>query len=178
MQKGVVIWLTGLPNCGKTTISKQVKKELKSSGYIVELLDSDEVPRSLTKDLSPHWETRQREKSTNLIYVAKLLSKHNVIVLISSVGRLRKMRELARTDIKDFIEVYLKCPLDTRLERDTNGKYKRYPSTIHYFEEPDRPEIVIETDKSSPVQAARKILDYLSARGYISVTGHEGSNIN
>lgn len=113
MQKGLVIWFTGLPNAGKTTISKLLEKELKLKGYDVERIDSDEVPRSLTKELSSDWFIRQKQKSTNIIYVAKLLYKHRIIVLISSVGRLRKMRETARNEIDDFVEIYLRCSLNT-----------------------------------------------------------------
>lgn len=168
MQKGLVIWFTGLPNAGKTTISKLLEKELKLKGYDVERIDSDEVPRSLTKELSSDWFIRQKQKSTNIIYVAKLLYKHRIIVLISSVGRLRKMRETARNEIDDFVEIYLRCSLNTRLERDQLAKYSRYPSTIHYYEEPNHPEMIIDTDQLSPNDAVQQILDYLSSQGMIA----------
>lgn len=168
MQKGVVIWFTGLPNSGKTTVSKLVKSEIEALGYSVEILDSDEVPRSLTKELSPDWKTRQFQKCANLTFIAKLLYKHNIIVLISSVGRFQQLRANARNEIKDFVEVYLKCPQDVRLERDDKDKYKRYPTTIHYYEEPLNPEIMIQTNQCSPDRAAKKVIDYLTAHGYIS----------
>lgn len=168
MQKGVVVWFTGLPNAGKTTISKLVQERLEAMGCQVELLDSDEVPRSLTKDLSPDWVTRQRQKCTNLCFIAKLLHKHRFIVLIASVGRFREMRDMARRDIPDFIEVYLKCPQKTRLERDDKAKYRRYPETIHYYEEPEHPELTIETDRCPAEESAAKVIGYLAERGFIA----------
>jgi adenylylsulfate kinase len=168
MQKGVVVWFTGLPNSGKSTISKSVKNKLDSTGHTVELLDSDEVPRSLTKDLSPDWSIRQIQKCNNLIFISNILYKHNIIVLLSSVGRFRKMREKAREEIRDFVEVYLKCPLHVRLKRDgITQKYKRYPSTINVYQEPENPEILIETDLCPPDQAAVQVMDYLAEKGYI-----------
>ncbi|WP_054949728.1 adenylyl-sulfate kinase [Numidum massiliense] len=169
MGKGFVIWFTGFPNAGKTTISKLVARYIEQSGHAVEILDSDELPRSLTKDLSPDWETRQVQKCTNLIYIAKLLYKYDVIVLISSVGRLQKMRDVARNEIADFVEVYLKCPLDVRLDRDTREKYRRHPATIHYYEEPAAAELTIETNKCSSEEAAVNVVDHLITHGYLGV---------
>lgn len=168
MQKGTVVWFTGLPNAGKTSVSRAVFHRLQSMGYAVELIDSDEAPRSLTKDLSEDWLTRQRQKCTNLTYIAKLLYKHNVIVLLASVGRLEEMRAIARREIPDFIEVYLKCPLDVRIQRDDKEKYVRHASTIHFYEEPSEPELLIETDKSPLEQSAERIIRYLTESGYIT----------
>jgi adenylylsulfate kinase len=171
MNKGIVLWFTGLPNSGKTTISRLVAKKLESMGHVVERLDSDEVPRSLTKDLSPDWDTRQKQKCTNLIFIAKLLYKYNVIVLIASVGRFQEMRNIARAEIPDFAEIYLKSPLYIRLQRDDKAKYQRYPETIHFFEEPSSPEIMIESDKCSIDESAATVIRYLVDHGYISRNG-------
>lgn len=168
MQKGIVVWFTGLPNAGKTSISRAVFHHLKWMGYAVELIDSDEVPRSLTKDLSDDWMTRQRQKCTNLTYIAKLLYKHNFIVLLATVGRLHEMRSIARREIPDFIEVYLKCPLEVRIQRDDKEKYVRHPSTINYYEEPSEPELLIETDASTLEASTEQIIRYLTEFGYIS----------
>lgn len=168
MTQGIVLWFTGLPNSGKTTISTLVSKKLESMGYAVERLDSDEMPRSLTKDLSPDWTIRQKQKCTNILYIAKLLYKYNVIVLIASVGRFEEMREAARTDIPRFVEIYLKCPLDIRLLRDNKAKYERYPETIHYYEEPSNPEIMIESGKCSSDESVSAVIRYLIEQGYIS----------
>lgn len=169
MQKGVVVWFTGLPNAGKSTTSKLVKRELEKLGTDVELLDSDEVPRTLTKDLSPDWKTRQYQKCTNLTYIAKLLLKRNVVVLIASVGRFEDVRANSRAELKDFVEVYLKCPQDVRLERDDKAKYVRHADTIYYYEDPVSPEILIETNQYAPEAAAQKVVDYLKTHGYIGV---------
>jgi adenylylsulfate kinase len=97
-----------------------------------------------------------------------MLYKHNIIVLLSSVGRFQKMRAKARNEIGDFIEVYLKCPLDVRLKRDTTTqKYERYPSTIHIYEEPENPEILIETDLCPPHHAVKQMIEYLAEKNYI-----------
>lgn len=90
MKKGVVIWFTGYPNAGKSTISRKVKQRLEEASLPVERIDSDEAPRSHTKDLSPDWRTCQFQKYANLTYIAQILYKHGIIVLISSVGRFRE----------------------------------------------------------------------------------------
>ena len=167
MQRGVVVWITGLPNSGKTTVSRLLENRLYSMGYQVERLDSDEVPRSLTKDLSPDWTTRQRQKCTNLIFITKLLYKYNAIVLISSVGRFKEMRDMARGEFSNYVEVYLKCPKETRLQRDEKKKYQRYPDTINYYEETASPELRIETNLYTPEESVNKIMSYLVSNGYI-----------
>lgn len=167
MHEGVVVWFTGLPNSGKTTISRQVQIRLDAMGCRVERLDSDEVPRSLTKDLSQDWATRQRQKCTNLLFISKLLCKHNVIVLLASVGRFREMRDLAREEIGNFVEVYLKCPIEILLRRDETAKYERHPETIHYYEEPLSPDLTIETGLLPAGECADRIVRHLILRGYV-----------
>ena len=167
MGKAFVLWFTGLPNSGKTTVSRLVAQRLESLGTRVELIDSDEVPRSLTKELNADWVIRQKQKCSNLIYVAKVLYKHNVNVLIASVGRFQEMRDTARSEIPDFVEVFLKCPLDVRIERDDKAKYQRYAQTIHYYEEPHSPEIIIDSANQPSEEAAGKVIQYLDDNGYI-----------
>lgn len=168
MKKGVVIWFTGYPNAGKSTISRKVNQRLKSAGYPVERIDSDEAPRSLTKDLSSDWRKRQFQKCANLTFISHILYKHGFIVLLSSVGRFRELRKSARQQIEDFLEVYLKCPLEIRLERDIDhGKYEQHAATIHYYEEPEAPELIIETDRCSADEAADAVIRLLYERGYI-----------
>ncbi|TJY44075.1 adenylyl-sulfate kinase [Cohnella pontilimi] len=168
MNQGMVVWFTGLPNSGKSTVSRLVAEKLEAMGYAVERLDSDELPRSLTKELSPDWTTRQKQKCSNLIFIAKLLSKYKVIVLIASVGRFEQMRVAARTQIERYVEIYLKCSLETRLQRDDKTKYVRYPDTIHYYEEPALPEMTIPTDQYSPAESASAVIQYLMDQGYIA----------
>ena len=167
MGKAFVLWFTGLPNSGKTTVSRLVAQQLESRGTRVERIDSDEVPRSLTKDLNADWVTRQKQKCSNLIYVAKVLHKHHVNVLIASVGRFQEMRDIARREIPDFVEVFLKCPLAVRLERDDKAKYHRYAQTIHYYEEPHHAEIIIDSGNQPSEEAAEKVIRYLDDNGYI-----------
>lgn len=166
-QKGLVVWFLGLPNAGKTTVSRLVAEKLISMEFIVERIDSDEVPRSLTKDLSPDWETRQRQKCANLIYISKLLCRQNVIVLLASVGRLKEMRSMAREQIGDYVEVFLTCSLETRLSRDELSKYKRYPNTIHYYEQSDDSELTIDTDQLDAEASADRIIVFLDESGFL-----------
>lgn len=174
MESGVVVWFTGLPNAGKSTISKLVREQLDAMGLPVELLDSDEVPRSLTKDLSKDWRTRQYQKCSNLTFIAKLLSRNQIHVLIASVGRFEELRQKARSELPNFVEVYLKCPQAIRLDRDDKAKYQRHPNTIHIYEEPVQPEITIETNHCTPKEAAQTVMDYLITNGYIKPK-HDGS---
>lgn len=78
------------------------------------------------------------------------------------------MRENARQQIGDFLEVYLKCPLETRLKRDTfDKKYERHATTIHYYEEPEAPDRIIETDRYSADEAVHAVIRHLQSKGYI-----------
>ena len=166
--KGFVVWLTGLPCSGKTTVAKIVEKELKKSGLKAERLDGDVVRQSLTRDLGFSKEDRD-ENIERITFVAKLLSRNGVAVIVSFISPYREKRDNARRECTNFIETYVKCPVEVCEKRDVKGMYKKarcgdikdFTGVSDPYEEPLKPELVIETDKESPEQSAKKIMEKL-----------------
>ena len=176
MEKVCVVWLTGLPGSGKTTIAKILEKELRARGYKVELLDGDEVRKWLSPEAGFTREDRERHLR-RVIYVSKLLARNGVIVLASFVSPYRSIRAEARRIIGDFIEVYVKCSLETVIKRDPKGLYaralrgeiKHMTGIDDPYEEPENPEVIVDTEKDPPEENAKKILQKLEELGYIKL---------
>ncbi|MHC1580001.1 MAG: adenylyl-sulfate kinase [Candidatus Alkanophagales archaeon] len=173
-ERGFTLWFTGLPCSGKTTLADAVAEELRRRGLRVERLDGDVVRRTLSRDLGFSREDRE-ENIRRVAFVAKLLTRNGVAVLTSFVSPYRKMREEARREIGDFVEVYVKCPLEVCMQRDVKGMYKRalageienFTGVSDPYEEPLNPEIVVETDKESVEACVNKILRKLEELGYL-----------
>ena len=108
-------------------------------------------------------------------FVAKLLTRNGVVVLTSFVSPYRKVREEARKEIGDFVEVYVKCPLEVCMQRDVKGMYKKalageikdFTGVSDPYEEPLNPEIIVETNKESVEACVSKILKELEGIGYL-----------
>lgn len=174
MERGCVIWLTGLPGSGKTTIGRVLEKKLIEHGKRVELLDGDEVRKNLSPSLGFSKEDRE-EHANRVSYVSKLLSRNGVIVIVGLISPYREFRRHARRRIQDFIEVYVKCSLDTCIERDVKGHYKRalsgeigdFTGISDPYEEPENPEIVVETEIETPEESAHRIVEKLREMEYL-----------
>ncbi|KAA0002760.1 MAG: adenylyl-sulfate kinase [Thermoplasmata archaeon] len=173
-QRGVTVWFTGLPCSGKTVVADGVAERLRKKGYKVERLDGDIVRQSLTSDLGFSKEDRD-ENIKRVTFVAKLLTRNGVIVLTSFVSPYRERRKKTREEIGNFIEVYVKCPVEECIKRDVKGMYKKalngeiknFTGVDDPYEEPENPELVLETDKESVEESVQKVLDKLKELGYI-----------
>ena len=176
MDKGLVVWFTGLSGSGKTTIAKKVLDHIRSRGFRVELLDGDQV----RKWLSPEAGFTREDRTRHLIRVAnvaRLLARNGVIVLCSFVSPYIDVRKRVREIVEDedipFIEVYVKCSLEECIRRDPKGLYKRaLRGEIKHmtglddpYEPPPSPEIVLDTENSILEQNVEKVMMYL--RRYI-----------
>lgn len=168
------MWFTGLPCSGKTTVADGVAKYLRSKGAKTERLDGDIVRKSLTKDLG----FSKQDRDTNIdrvVFVSKLLSRNGVATLISFVAPYRKKRAMARGETTNFIEVYLKCPVEICRQRDVKGMYKKalageikdFTGVDDPYEEPENPEITLETSKEKPQESVKNVIDWLSKQGLI-----------
>ncbi len=174
-QRGVTVWFTGLSGAGKTTISRNVENELCRYGYKVELLDGDLVRQYLTKGLSFSKEDRD-ENIRRIGFVANLLTRNNVIVLVSAISPYRDVRDEMRHYINDFIEVYVNAPLQTCEQRDVKGLYKKvrageiknFTGVDDPYEEPLYPEIECKTNLEDISLSTSKVLKKLQELGYIS----------
>jgi len=175
LEKGFVLWFTGLPASGKTTIASIVKGELKSLGWRVELLDGDELRKKLDPEIGFSPEDRAIH-IRRVAYVSELLARNGVAVLVCLVSPYIHVRAAARKMIGDkFIMVYVKCSLETCIKRDTKGLYKRalageIPNMTGIgdpYEEPLNPEVVIDTEKNTAEENASIVLAKLRELGYI-----------
>jgi len=172
--KGFTLWFTGLPCSGKTTISEIVEKELRNRGLNVESLDGDEVRQHLSKNLGFSKEDRD-EHIRRIGFIAKLLSRNGVATLAAFVSPYRAVRDHVRSEIENFVEIYVKCPVDVCIQRDIKGMYKKalageiknFTGVSDPYEEPLSPELVIETDKETPAESAQKVIQWLESMEYI-----------
>ncbi|MCD6222413.1 MAG: adenylyl-sulfate kinase [Thermoplasmata archaeon] len=174
MNKGVVVWFTGLPCSGKTTIAKEVKKILEEKGIDVELLDGDTV-----RDYIKNKDFSKEGRNKHLRYIAlmaKLLAQRGVVVLCSFVSPYRENRDFARSICNNFIEVYVNTPLEICMKRDVKGMYKKalageikgFTGVDDPYEEPENPELVIETQNESVAESAAKVIAKLKELGYLT----------
>ncbi|AEG59393.1 adenylyl-sulfate kinase [Desulforamulus ruminis] len=162
------IWLTGLSGAGKTTLSALLAEELCRKGYKLELLDGDQLRGGISRDLGYGKEDRIKQVQ-RVGYLCELLNKHGVVTIVSLISPYRDSREVLRTKIKHFVEVYMKCPLETLLGRDPKGLYKKalageiksFTGISDPYEEPLRPEITVFSDQETPHQGCEKVLQRL-----------------
>src|SRR6516164_3948643 len=121
---GFVVWLTGLSGAGKSTVASLLQAELAERGRHAEVLDGDEVRTNLSKGLG----FSKEDRDTNIRrigYVCKLLARNGVIAISAAISPYREVRDEVRAQHDRFFEVYVKCPLDTLVERDVKGLYRK-----------------------------------------------------
>lgn len=172
--RGVVIWLTGLPSAGKSTIATALEEEIRSRGHRVEVLDGDVVRENLSKGLG----FSKEDRDTNIRrigFVASLLARNGVKAITAAISPYRSVRDEVRTYSKDFIEVYISTPAEVCEQRDVKGLYakaragelKGFTGVDDPYEPPPSPEVEISTLDEDPAASARRIAKELEARGYL-----------
>jgi adenylylsulfate kinase len=174
LSKGVTVWFTGLPCSGKTTIADGVAEKLRGKGYRVERLDGDTVRRSLTSDLGFSKEDRD-ENIKRVTFVAKLLTRNGVVVLATFVSPYRERRRKSREEIGEFMEVYVRCSIEECMRRDVKGMYRKalageitgFTGVDDPYEEPQSPELVLDTDSETVEESVEKVLEKMASLGYI-----------
>jgi len=172
--KGFTLWFTGLPCSGKSTLAKKVEEILLERGMKVELLDGDEVRKNLSKGLG--YSKEDRDTNIRRIgYVCKLLTRNGVVAIAAAISPYREVREENRRAIGRYVEVHVKAPIEVLKERDVKGMYKKalageipnFTGISDPYEEPEKPEIVVETDKETVEESVHKIIRTLELMGYI-----------
>jgi adenylylsulfate kinase len=177
MAKGFGVWLTGLPASGKTTIARALEKILREKGLNVEVLDGDEVRRNLSPDLGFTKEDRETH-AKRVAYVTKLLVRNGVAVIVGLISPFRNFREHARNLIGNFVEVWVKCPIEECMRRDPKGLYKKaingeindLTGIQDPYEEPLNPEVTVDTSKESLEESVNKIIKKLEELKYLPPT--------
>ena len=178
--KGFTIWFTGLSGAGKSTLAGELARHFREQGRNVEILDGDAVRTHLSKGLG----FSREDRDTNIkriAYVCGLLTRNGVICISAAIAPYREARAWARQEIGHFVEVYVKCALEVCRERDVKGLYKLVDAgKIQHFtgiddpyEEPEQPDLVVETDKQTIEESVRAILAKLDELGYLSSDGSE-----
>jgi adenylylsulfate kinase len=174
--KSCEIWFTGLPSAGKSTIANALSKKLHSVGIMNYVLDGDNIRHGLNKNLGFSPEDR-KENIRRIGEVAALFVDAGLIVMTAFISPYREDRNEARAIVKegDFIEVYVKCRLEECERRDPKGMYKKakagqikeFTGISAAYEEPEKPEIILETDQLSIEACVEHLLDYLVKHKYI-----------
>lgn len=172
--KGFVVWLTGLSGSGKTTIGRSLQLKLRERGLHVELLDGDEVRKQLSPDLGFTKQDRETH-ARRVVYLSRLLARNGIVTLVSLIAPYKSFRENARKEIGDYVEVYVKTPLETCIKRDPKGLYKKalngeitdMTGIQDPYEEPENPEVVIDTEKYTIENSADIVVQKLAELGYV-----------
>ena len=186
MTTGCTLWFTGLSGAGKSTLAQLVEQRLKNHGAKVEVLDGDVVRTHLSKGLG----FSREDRDTNIkriAFVCSLLTRNGVICISAAISPYREARTWARNEIGNFVEIYVKCPIDVCQERDVKGLYKlvaegkmkNFTGIDDPYEEPLHPELVVETDKETVEESVARIFAKLEELGYLELGEYSqnGSNV-
>lgn len=175
-QKGVTLWLTGLSGSGKSTLANELQKRLFERGHLTYVLDGDNIRQGLNRDLGFSPQDR-KENIRRVGEVANLFRESGIINLTAFISPYRADRKRARDLSRDgeFIEIFCRCSLEACKQRDPKNLYaKARAGEIHEFtgisapyEEPENPEIILETDKESIEESAQKVITFLEEKGII-----------
>lgn len=165
---GVVFWLTGLSSAGKTTIAHALLEQVRDMGYKVEMLDGDIVRERLSKGLGFSREDRD-ENVRRIGFVAELLARNGVFVIVSAISPYRATRDEVRKLIPGFTEVFVNAPIQVCEERDVKGLYRKarngalngFTGISDPYEPPLDPEVECRTDRETVEESVRRILDHL-----------------
>ena len=171
---GFTIWFTGLSGAGKSTLSEAIAQRLQQHGRNVEILDGDIVRTHLSKGLG----FSREDRDTNIkriAFVCSLLTRNGVIAISAAIAPYQEARAWARQEIGNFVEIYVKCSLEVCRQRDVKGLYKlvdegkikNFTGVDDPYEEPEQPELVVETDKETLEESLTRIFAKLVELEYL-----------
>ena len=174
MTKGFVVWFTGLSGAGKSTIANALAQELERRGRHVELLDGDEVRTHLSKGLG----FSKEDRDTNIRrigYVARLVARSGGVAITAAISPYREVRDEVRASTPNFVEVFAHCPIETLVERDVKGLYRKaiageianFTGVSDPYEAPLNPEVVCDTSRESLQQSLAKVIHALERLGHL-----------
>jgi len=174
MQQGFTLWFTGLSGAGKSTISDIVERVLRERGLRVEVLDGDVVRTNLSKGLGFSKEDRD-ENIRRIGFVCELLTRNGVAVISAAISPYRAVRDEVRGKIGRFVEVYVEAPIETLVERDVKGLYKKalageiknFTGVSDPYEAPLNAELTVRTAEETPEESAARVLAVLEKLGYL-----------
>jgi len=165
-EKPFTLWLTGLPASGKTTLAKALYEIFKTNGNKVIWLDGDKMRQTISKDLGFSKKDRI-ENIKRIAHLAQKLNEEGAFVIVSAIAPYKEMRQIIREIVNNYIEVYVKCPLEICKKRDPKGLYKKaekgeiknFTGIDDPYEEPKKPDLIIETHLIKPEEAIKIIIN-------------------
>ncbi|MDR7521694.1 MAG: adenylyl-sulfate kinase [Armatimonadota bacterium] len=174
-RQGCVVWLTGLPGSGKTTIATALAEDLRREGVPVEVLDGDEIRAHLSPELGfspPERELHNRR----VIFLAKLLSRNGIVAIVALISPYRAIRDAARAELGRFVEVWVKCSVEECMRRDPKGHYRRaldgqnpqMTGVQAPYEPPPDPELIADTEQWPVERCVAEIRRVLVEQGYLN----------
>ena len=169
-----VLWLTGLPGSGKTTLANATYEKLSKNGYRLERLDGDKV-----RSIFPTTGFSKEERNTHIQrvgFLASILEKNGIIVIASFISPYQETRDFVRTLCRNFVEIYMATPLEECERRDTKGLYKKarrgeighFTGVDDPYEVPNDAELAIDAANESVEKSVDKVLKYLKERNFLS----------
>jgi adenylylsulfate kinase len=175
MSKGFTLWFTGMSGAGKSTLANLLAEELRARGHRVEVLDGDEIRTHLSKGLG----FSKEDRDTNIRrigYVARLLSRNDVIAISAAISPYRDVRDELRSQHERFFEVYMHCTIEKLSERDVKGLYKKalageiknFTGISDPYEPPVNPDLVLDSATETVEQSLGKLISRLEEVGYIN----------
>lgn len=174
--KSVILWFTGLSGSGKSTLSHAVEDYLHKQGIRTYVLDGDNIRKGLCKDLG-FSDADRTENIRRIGEVSKLMLDAGIVVMTAFISPFRKDRQIVRELVKegDFIEIYCKASLDVCEQRDPKGLYKKarageipeFTGISSPYEEPESPELVVETANKSIEECVEQIIQYLQGKNVV-----------
>ncbi len=169
-QKGAVLWFTGLSACGKSTVANEVAYRLHQDGKLTYVLDGDNIRHGLNKNLGFSPEDRE-ENIRRISEVANLFADAGVLALTAFISPYRKDRDFCRSLVGDgrFVEIFVKASIETCESRDPKGLYKKaksgeikeFTGISAPYEEPLKPEIVLDSDNMTIEEEVEAVINYL-----------------
>ncbi|GAB0171228.1 adenylyl-sulfate kinase [Lysinibacillus sp. CTST325] len=171
-----ILWFTGLSASGKSSVANAFARRLFERGNQAFVLDGDNVRHGLNKDLGFD-EAGRKENIRRIGEVSKLFVENGQIVLTAFISPFREDRQVVRELVEtgEFIEVYVKCSVETCEKRDPKGLYKKarnaeipnFTGISAPYEEPGNPEIILDTERHSIEECVEQLTDILTSKGYI-----------
>lgn len=174
--RSYILWFTGLSGAGKSTIANMIERQLYTQGISTYILDGDNLRHGLNQDLGFSFEDRN-ENIRRVGEIAKLFVDAGIVVLATFISPYASNRNDIRKKVgqDEFIEIYVKCSLKACEQRDPKGLYKKarkgeisnFTGVSDLYEEPENPEIIIDTTQYSIEECTQQIIVYLENNGYL-----------
>jgi adenylylsulfate kinase len=169
------VWITGLPASGKSTLAGELARQVRRLGVEIAVLESDVLRKIFSTE--PSYDEQDREHFYGaLAFIGRVLTEHGVSVIFDATANRRSYRDRARQQIRQFVEVFVDCPMAICVQRDPKGIYRKaregaasyVPGVQAVYEAPENPDVVVHGDREPPAEAASRVIELLAARGFVS----------